>query len=209
MNTDRINRDDYIFRVIPITKEQNKNSCFRLLTITNRCILLCHNEYDEKYINSVIESSNYFLYYTSKQNINEIVCFALVKITNKHVCDILLLCTIPNELQYGNMIAYSVHGFAINKKCIKIYTAPRTESLRKTFIKYGFEHLRGVKNYDEVLMKRIILPPKFIKTPVTLRKKKLSNNNQRRSIQISTQNQDLNEYIDPSARVLSVYNKTD
>ena len=26
MNTDRINRDDYIFRVIPITKEQNKNS---------------------------------------------------------------------------------------------------------------------------------------------------------------------------------------
>jgi hypothetical protein len=176
MNTDRINRDNYVFKTIPIVKEQNKNACFRLLTLTNRHILLCHNTYDEKYINSVIESSNYFLYYTTRDNINEILCFALVKITTKHVCDIMLLCAIPNELQYGNMLAYSLQGFAINKKCNKIYTSPRTELLRKTFIKYGFEHLRGIKNYDEVLVKHIIPPSKFIKTSFTLRKKKLVNN---------------------------------
>lgn len=179
MNTDRINRDDYIFKVIPITKEQNKNSCFRLLTLTNRHMLLCHNTYDEKYINSVIESSNYFLYYTLKQNINEILCFSLVKITNKHVCDILLTCAIPNDVQYGSMMAYAIYGFAINKKCNKIYTSPRTELLRKTFIKYGFEHLRGVKNYDEVLVKQVVYPSTFIKTPFTLRKKKVSNKNKK------------------------------
>lgn len=193
MNTDRINRDDFVFKVIPINKEQNKNSCFRLLTLTNRHILLCHNTYDEKYIQSVIESSNYFLFYTTKHNINEILCFALVNITSKHVCDILLLCAIPNELQYGNMMAYSLQGFAIHKKCKKMYTMPRTELLRKTFIKYGFEHLRGVKNYDEVLVKRIILPPTFVKTHFTLRKKKITNKN-RQLVSIENNNgQSFNE----------------
>jgi hypothetical protein len=172
MDTTLLNREDYILRVVPVSKEANKESCFKLLTFKNKHLLLCRNNYDDKYINSVIESSNYFVYYRVKENIEEIVCFALLKIY-KNVCDILLLCAIPNTPQYGNMIAYAVYEFAISKKCNKIYTAPRTELLRNTFVKYGFEHLRGVKNYDEVLVKKITLS-KYIKTPYTYRKKRLS-----------------------------------
>ena len=124
-------------------------------------------------VKSVIESSNYFLYYHTKQNIEEIICFTLIKI-NKKVCDILLLCAIPNNKEFGSMMAYKVYEFAIFKKCNKIYTAPRTNLLRKTFIRYGFEHLRGVKDYDEVLVKNIQIP-QYIKTSSTFRRKKLSN----------------------------------
>jgi hypothetical protein len=165
--------NEFVLKVVPVTKEENKNSCHRLLTFKNRHLPLYHNEYDEKYINSVIESSNYFLYYHTKQSIEEIICFALIEI-NKKVCDIHLICSIPNGQQFGSMIAYSVYEFAIKKKCNKIYTSPRTELLRKTFIKYGFEHLRGIKNYDEVLVKKIEIPV-YRKLPFTQRRKRISN----------------------------------
>jgi hypothetical protein len=174
MNTNVFNRDDYVLKILPISKEDDKNSCFKLLTSSNRHIIVCQNQYsDDKYINSVIKSSNYFIYYHPKNNINEILCFSLVKI-NKKICDILLLCAMQNTKQYGRMIAYSVQGFAISKKCDKLYVAPRTEALRNTFIKYGFEHLRGIRSYDEVLVHHIHLP-KYTITPKTLRRKRISN----------------------------------
>lgn len=164
---------DYVLKILPVSRKDNKNSCHRLLTLGDKHLYLCHHVYDEKYINSVIESSNYLLYYHTKQNIEDIICFALVEI-NKKVYDIHLLCAIPNNQEFGRMIAYSVYEFAINKKCSKIYTAPRTDELRKTFIKYGFEHLRGIKDYDEVLVKKIEIPL-YKKVAFTQRRKRLSN----------------------------------
>ena len=174
MNTNMLNRENYVLNIIPISKEDDKNSCFKLLTSSKRHIIICRNKYsDDKYINSVIESSNYFLYYHMKNNINEIISFSLVKI-NKKICDILLLCAMPNTNEYGKMMAYSVHGFAISKKCNKLYVAPRTEALRDTFVRYGFEHLRGVRSYDEVLVHHIS-SPKYTITPKTLRRRRISN----------------------------------
>lgn len=71
--------------------------------------------------------------------------------------DILLLCAIPNAEQFGNMIVHSVFTFALVKHCTKIYTSPRTSALRKTFVKYGFEHLHGVEDIDEVMVKYVDL----------------------------------------------------
>lgn len=95
----------------------------------------------------------------------DIVGFALVA-QKKHAIDVLLLCAIPSKERFGNMIAHSVYSFGITKRCNKIYASPRTPLLRKTFIKYGFEHLRGVEDIDEVLVKKIDLPS-FIKTNKT------------------------------------------
>jgi hypothetical protein len=173
MNRNYLNRDEFVFKIIPVSKEDNKNSCHRLLTFKNRHLPLCRYIYDEKYINSVIESSNYFLYYHTKQSIEEIICFALIEI-NKKICDIHLLCAIPNNQEFGSMIAYGVYEYAIKKKCNKIYTSPRTDLLRKTFIKYGFEHLRGIKDYDEVLVKNIEIPI-YKRIQITQRRKRLSN----------------------------------
>jgi hypothetical protein len=187
MNSNYFYREgDYILKILPVSREDNKNSCHRLLTFGDKHLLLCHNVYDEKYINSVIENSNYLLYYHTKQSIEDIICFALIEI-NKKVCDIHLLCSIPNNQEFGRMIAYSVYEFAIKKKCSKIYTAPRTELLRKTFIKYGFEHLRGIKNYDEVLVKKIEIPL-YKKMAFTQRRKKLSNTKKYKIKNINNQN---------------------
>jgi hypothetical protein len=48
------------------------------------------------------------------------------------------------------MIAYSILNFATRNKYLKFYVAPRTDDLRETFVKYGFERLRGIPGYDEV-----------------------------------------------------------
>jgi hypothetical protein len=174
MNSNYFYREgDYVLKILPVSREDDKDSCHRLLTFGDKHLLLCHKVYDEKYINSVIESSNYILYYHTKQSSEEIICFALIEIRKK-VCDIHLLCSIPNNQEFGRMIAYSVYEFAIKKKCNRIYTAPRTELLRKTFIKYGFEHLQGIKDYNEVLVKKIEIPI-YRKLSFTQRRKRISN----------------------------------
>jgi hypothetical protein len=173
MNSNYFFREsEFLLKIIPVLKEDNTNSCHRLLTFRDKHLSLCHNTYSEKHINSIIESSNYLLYYHTKQSIEDIICFALIKI-NKKVCDIYLLCSIQNNQEFGRMIAYSVYEFAIKKKCSKIYTSPRTDALRNTFIKYGFEHLRGLKDYDEVLVKI----PIYKKQSFTQRRKRISNTN--------------------------------
>jgi hypothetical protein len=187
MNSNYFYREgDYVLKILPVSREDNKNSCHRLLTFGNKHLSLCHNTYSEKHINSIIESSNYLLYYHTKQSTEDIICFALIEI-NKKVCDIHLLCSIQNNQEFGKMIAYSVYEFAINKKCSKIYTAPRTDELRKTFIKYGFEHLRGIKDYDEVLVKKIEIPL-YKKVAFTHRRKKLSNTTKYKIKSIDNQN---------------------
>jgi hypothetical protein len=191
MNSNYFYREDeYVLKIIPVSKEDDKNSCHRLLTFKNRHLHLCHKVYDEKYINSVIESSNYLLYYHTKQSIEEIICFALIEI-NKKVCDIHLVCSIQNNQEFGRMIAYSVYEFAIKKKCNKIYTSLTTELLRTTFIKYGFEHLRGIKDYDEVLVKKIEIPI-YKKQPFTQRRKRISNTKKFKIIDINNQDNILN-----------------
>lgn len=49
------------------------------------------------------------------------------------------------------MISYSIYNFAIKNKCKFLYVVPRTLELRKTFMKYGFEHIFGNEGIDEVL----------------------------------------------------------
>jgi hypothetical protein len=169
MNTNRLNREDYKPNVIPLTSESDKESCFRYLTSGDRHVPLCHGFYTDKHINTIIEASDYLLVYTEKADINKIVAFSLVEV-RKPVLDILLLCALSNDKQFGRMIAYSVYQFAFKQGCRRIYTAPRTQQLRDTFMRYGFEHLRGVKDIDEVLVKEIVLQ-KFTRTNHTLRSK--------------------------------------
>ena len=80
-----------------------------------------------------------------------------------------------------------MYEFAIKKKCSKIYTSPRTDVLRKTFIKYGFEHLRGIRDYDEVLIKKIEIPI-YKKLFFTQRRKRLSNTKKYKIKNINNQN---------------------
>lgn len=115
----------------------------------------------------IIDESDYIiLHYID--TIETIVGFALLKIIKNSVLDILLICAIQNEELIGNMVEYSVYMFAVSKKCKKIYTAPRTPVLRTSFMKYGFIHLRGVQDIDEVLVKQIN-PQVFSRTPKTLK----------------------------------------
>ena len=187
MNSNYFFREsEFLLKIIPVLREDNKNSCHRLLTFGDKYLSLCHNTYSEKHINSIIESSNYFLYYHTKQSIEDIICFALIEI-NKKVCDIHLLWSIQNNQEFGRMIAYSVYEFAIKKKCSKIYTSPRTDVLRKTFIKYGFEHLRGIRYYDEVLIKKIEIPI-YKKLSFTQCRKRLSNTKKYKIKNIINQN---------------------
>ncbi len=154
MNTNILDREKYKQMIRPLNTEDDKADCFKHLTFSNKHLLLCHNTYTSEHINTIIEESNYIiLHYVD--TIENIVGFALVKILKKNVLDILLVCAIHNEERLGSMVAYSVYSFALSKKCKKIYTAPRTPELRKTFMKYGFEHLRGVPDIDEVLVKQL------------------------------------------------------
>jgi hypothetical protein len=154
MNTNILDREKYKQMIRPLNTEDDKADCFKHLTFSNKHLLICHNTYTSEHINIIIEESNYVIWHYV-DTIENIVGLALVKILKKNVLDILLVCAIHNEERLGSMVAYSVCSFALFKKCKKIYTAPRTHELRNTFMKYGFEHLRGVPNIDEVLVKQL------------------------------------------------------
>jgi hypothetical protein len=156
MNTNRFDRDNYKSKISILKTDEDKDKCLRFLTTDDRHNIVCHSFYTKDHLNAIIQSSGYFLFYHRKDNIHDIVAFALVKI-KKHMLDVLLLCAIPNKEHYGHMMGHFVYIFAFNKHCNRIYTSPRTPELRNTFIKYGFEHFRGVHNLDEVLVKSVNL----------------------------------------------------
>ena len=148
----------YVEKIMPISKEEDKDSCLRFLTNKDKHILLCQNTYNDKYINTVIEDSDYCLFFHTSNNPEDIVTFALVKMRSKKkgkILEILLVCAVPNKKNFGRMISFSLFNFAIKKNCKFLYTSPRTPELRKIFIKYGFEPIYGKEGIDEVLEKEI------------------------------------------------------
>jgi hypothetical protein len=146
----------YIEKIIPIKTEEDKDSCLRFLTINNNILPLCHGFYNDNYINSVVESSNYLIYFTTQDK--DVVAFSLVRLQSKkkgRLLNILLACAVPNKNKFGKMIANSLYNFAVKYKYPFLYVSPRTPELRRTFIKYGFEAIYGREGVDEVLEKEI------------------------------------------------------
>jgi hypothetical protein len=142
----------YIEKHIPIKTDEDKDACLRFLTINNKN--LCQAYYDDTHINSIIEYSDFLIYFSNQDSI---VAFALVKSMSKKkgkVLNILLACSMPNK-KFGKMIAHSLYNFAVKYKYPFLYVSPRTPELRKTFIKYGFESIYGREEVDEVLEKEI------------------------------------------------------
>jgi hypothetical protein len=148
----------YIEKILSIKSDADKDSCIRLLTFENRHLKLCHNEYSDIHINTIIEDSNYFIFFHTPGNPEGIVGFAILRFKQKKkgkILDIALVCTIPNNKNLARMVAFSIHNFAIKMGCKFLYAVPRTSLLRKTFIKYGFESVWGKEGVDEVLEKEI------------------------------------------------------
>lgn len=148
----------YIEKILPIQREEDKDFCLRFLTLENNHLDLCHKYYTNEYIKTIIESSDFVLFFHKKDEIKTIVAFALVRMMKKkkgNILNILLVCATPNKNKFGQMIAHSLYNFAIRKKCKYLYTSPRTAALRATFIKYGFEPIFGREGVDEVLEKEI------------------------------------------------------
>ena len=138
-----------------LRSDDDRDACLRLLTSSENKTL-CQGIYTHQHINIVLENSTHILFRNEKSNINKIAAFGLVQILKKKL-DIHLVCTIPNTERFGNMMAFDIYSFAVKKGLTRIYTAPRTEELRSTFMKYGFEHFRGIKNIDEVLEKKVVV----------------------------------------------------
>jgi len=150
--------EKYSFKKGVLVTDEDRDACLRLLILDEKHEELCHNYYSAKYFNSVIEDSDWLLYFHEESKINAIVAFALVKLRRKkkgRILDIRLLCAVQNHRKFGQMMANAVYNFAIERGCLFIYTSPRTEMLRKTFIKYGFEPIYGKINVDEVLEKEL------------------------------------------------------
>ncbi len=142
----------YIEKHIPIKTDEDKDACLRFLTIRPN---LCHGYYDDKHINSIIEYSDYLIFFRNQDNL---VAFALVKSMSKKkgkILNILLACAIPNKKKLGKMLANSLYNFAVKYKHPFLYVSPRTPELRETFIKHGFESIYGREGVDEVLEKEI------------------------------------------------------
>jgi len=162
----------YIEKIIAIKTEEDRDDCFRFLTMANNASELCHKFYTAEYINSIIEYSDCLIYF-SNPNKPEIVAFSLVRFKSKkkgRILDILLACAITNKDKFGKMIAHSLYNFAVKYKYPFLYVSPRTLELRKTFIKYGFESIHGIEGVDEVLEKEIDLDiPIFYKRGKTLK----------------------------------------
>lgn len=165
--------EKYILKRIPLISEEDRDYCLRLLTIANRHVALCHDYFSSNYINTVIEDCDYLLFFHKESSIDAIVAFSLVRFQRKRrgkILNIALLCALPNHRKFGQMMANAVHSFAVARGCPFLYVSPRTDALRTTFIKYGFEPIFGKKGRDEVLEKEI--DSKFITVPKTNRTRK-------------------------------------
>lgn len=150
--------EKYELKKIPIISEEDKEACLRLLTIGNKHLLICHNCVSSDFINSTIEESDYLIYFHRKSSADNIVAFALIKFMKKSkgkILNILLACAVKSENKFGYMIANALYNFAIDRGIMFLYTSPRTDMLRVTFMKYGFEPIFGKKDVNEVLEKTI------------------------------------------------------
>lgn len=166
----------YIEKIVPIRTEEDKDDCLRFLTIHNKSAAICHGHYSAKYINTVIEYSDYFIYISTQESPRDIIAFALLKskkIKMGKILDILLVCAIPNKSKFGNMISHLIYNFALKNKYLFLYVSPRTAELRQTFIKHGFESAHGIEGIDEVLTKMINFDiPRLQKRAKTLKVKR-------------------------------------
>jgi hypothetical protein len=154
MNTNLYDREGFVLKELPIRTEEDRHACLRMLLENDRHRPLCHSEYSEEHIRAYVENGTAFLYYHPVDDIETMVCFAIVK-QKKRVLDILLVCAAPNTHNFDNMIVHAIYTYSISKKCKKLYAAPRTERLRTTFMRYGFTHLRGTRGIDEVFEKTV------------------------------------------------------
>ena len=155
----------YIETSLPLKTDEDKDQCLRFLSLTNNYKELCHGLYSDTYLNTVIESSDYFIYFHPRDETTTVVSFALVKLMSKKkgkILNILLVCTIPNKKRFGQLISHSLYNFAIQKGCAFLYTSPRTPALRKTFVQHGFEPVYGREGVDEVLEKEIETPLELV-----------------------------------------------
>jgi hypothetical protein len=167
MNTNFFDRSKYKNSVLSLQTDDDKDSALRLLTFGNKHVDLCHNEYNEHFLNTVIQTAHKMI--LSRHIDNTIVGFALLELRpKKKIIDILLVCAVPNEDRIGQMVAHTIFNFAVRSNYKKFYVAPRTNGLRDTFVRYGFEHLRGIPGYDEVFVKKIELQ-KYTPTAKTLK----------------------------------------
>lgn len=148
----------YIEKQLALKTEDDKDACLRFLTMNNNSISLCQGYYDDKHLQSIVEYSDYLLYFHGQANHTDVVAFALVQSKRKkkgRILNILLACAIPNKHKFGKMIAHSLYNFAVTHAYPFLYVSPRTSELRKTFMKYGFESIYGREGVDEVLEKEI------------------------------------------------------
>jgi hypothetical protein len=154
MNTNLYDREGFQEKVVPIRTEEDRYACLKLLVGKHRHMTLCQSRYSEEHIKTIIEDSTALLYYHPVGAIEEIVCFALVA-HRKPKLEIRLTCAVPNTQRFGNMIAYLIFSYAIQKRCKKMTCVPRTPQLRDTFLRHGFVHYHGTKGIDEVLEKQV------------------------------------------------------
>ena len=150
----------YVEKILHLRTDEDRDACLRFLTIVNTITTLCHGFYSPEYLNSIIEDSDYCIYFHEQNNNKEVVAFALVESKSKRrgkILSIQLACAITNKNKFGKMIAHSLYNFAVKHKYPFLYVSPRTPELRKTFIKYGFESIHGKEGIDEVLEKEIDL----------------------------------------------------
>lgn len=148
----------YVEKIVPLKTEEDKDACLRFLTLNNNSFTLCHAYYTTEHINSIIEYSDYLVYFIDESK--TVVAFSLIQSKSKRkgkILNILLACAIPNKNRFGRMIAHSLYNFAVKHKYPFLYVSPRTPELRKAFVKYGFEAIHGIEGVNEVLEKEIEL----------------------------------------------------
>lgn len=148
----------YLRKQLPLINDEDRESCLRFLTHTNKHLLLCHKYYSTEYIQAVVEESNCLIYFHEKSAVDAIVSFAVVKTVRRKkgkIANILLLCAQKHSKKFGQMLANAVYTFAKHQGCRFLYTSPRTHLLRTTFLRYGYEPIFGREGIDEVLEKEI------------------------------------------------------
>lgn len=137
-----------IEKILHLRTDEDRDACLRFLT-------LYRGFYSAEYLNSIIEYSDYCIYFHEQNNNKEVVAFAIIESKSKRRGEILsiqMACAIPN---FAELIPQSLCNFAVKYTYPFLYVSPRTPELRKAFIKYGFESIHGIKGINELLEKEI------------------------------------------------------
>ena len=78
----------YIEKIMPIITEEDKDACFRILTLSNTL----YEGHGDKHINNIIEYSDFLIYFSNQDSI---VAFALVKSISKKKGKVLNILLFP------------------------------------------------------------------------------------------------------------------